>query len=207
MVAAQVTGVVLAGGRATRMGGVDKGLQLLDGIPLALHALRRLQPQVGCLLLNANRHLDRYRSFGVEVRPDAVPGHPGPLAGFITALQHCTTPWLATVPCDAPFFPTDLVEKLAAAAAADQADIAMASAPDLQHNGPAVWRDQPVFCLLRNDLRPSLEAFVTGGGRKVGAWAAQQKTVSVRFDDARAFSNANTPAELQALQACAVDTP
>ena len=114
--AAEITGVVLSGGRGLRMGGVDKGLQPYRGVPLAQHALRRLQSQVGACLLNANRHQDRYAAFGVPVVSDEMPDFAGPLAGFVTALRHCQTPWLVTVPCDSPLFPVDLVARLAASA-------------------------------------------------------------------------------------------
>ncbi len=197
---AQITGVVLAGGRGARMGGVDKGLQLFDGIAMALHALRRLQPQVGASMLNANRHLDQYQAFGVPVHADALPDYAGPLAGFITALQHCTTAYLVTVPCDSPLFPTDLVARLAQALTRANADIAMASARERNDQGTLEWRSQPVFCLLPVRLLTSLNAYVAGGGRKIDAWTAQHTTVLVPFDAPRAFANANTPEQLQDLQ-------
>lgn len=195
-----ITGVVLAGGRGARMGGLDKGLQLYGGVPLAQHALRRLQPQVGATLLNANRHLAQYQGFGAPVVTDTVPDFAGPLAGFITALENCQTPFLVTVPCDTPQFPTDLVGRLAAALAQDNADIAMASAMERQADGSPVWYRQPVFCLIRCSLLPGLRSFVADGGRKIGAWTAQQHTVQVEFDEPGAFANANTLAQLQALQ-------
>ena len=102
----QITGLVLAGGRGSRMGGVDKGLQAYRGMPLAMHALLRLGPQVGEMMVNANRNLAAYESLGVPVWPDALPDYPGPLAGFLTGLERCTTPFLATVPCDSPHFPS-----------------------------------------------------------------------------------------------------
>lgn len=197
---AQITGVVLAGGRGARMGGVDKGLQLFDGIAMALHALRRLQPQVGASMLNANRHLDQYQAFGVPVHADALPDYAGPLAGFITALQHCTTAYLVTVPCDSPLFPTDLVARLAQALTRANADIAMASARERDDRGTLAWRSQPVFCLLPVRLLTSLNAYVAGGGRKIDAWTTQHTTVLVPFDAPRAFANANTPEQLQDLQ-------
>ncbi len=198
---AQITGVVLAGGRGARMGGVDKGLQLFNGVPLALHALHRLQAQVGTCLINANRHLDQYRAFGVPVLADTLPDYAGPLAGFATALARCTTPYLVTVPCDSPLFPTDLVARLADALAREQADIAMASALEAdEHGGAPAWRAQPVFCLLPVRLLPGLNAFIASGRRKIDAWTALHQTVLVPFDDARAFANANTLDQLQALQ-------
>lgn len=200
-----ITGLVLAGGRGTRMGGVDKGLQHFHGVPLALHALRRLQPQVGQLLVNANRHVDAYAAFGAPVCSDTVADHPGPLAGFLAGLAHCRTPWLLTVPCDTPLFPTDLAARLAQAADRTGADLAMAAAAEKDTaTGALHWRRQPVLCLLRASLRPSLAQFVDQGGRKMVAWAQQHACTVVPFDapgdHPLAFSNANTLAELQALQ-------
>jgi len=200
-----ITGLVLAGGQGTRMGGTDKGLQLLGGMPLALHALRRLQPQVGNVLINANRNRATYEAFGVPVCEDTVPGFAGPLAGFLAGLAQCRTPWLLTVPCDTPLFPTDLAIRLASAAADQDADIALPLAPggdDARADAPL--RPQPVFCLLRASLHDSLARYIAGGGRKVGAWAAQHRCARVPFnqpgDDARAFFNANTLDELRQLQ-------
>ena len=199
-----ITGLLLAGGRGARMGGVDKGLQPLDGLPLAQHALRRLAPQVGTLMISANRHLEIYRAFGAPVWPDDLPDHAGPLAGFVTGLQHCQTPWLLTVPCDAPRVPTDLAARLADAMAASGADIAMASAPEPQPDGTTLLRPQPVFCLLRATLHGSLLRFMQEGGRKVGAWTAQHRSVQVPFDQpgdaADAFFNATTLAQLGSLE-------
>ncbi len=194
-----ITGLVLAGGRGARMGGVDKGLQNFNGLPMALHTLLRLQPQVGQAMVNANRNLSAYESFGVPVWPDALPDYAGPLAGFLTGLEQADTPWVATVPCDSPLFPQDLVARLAEAAAGDGAEIAMASAPEQDGQ----LRPQPVFCLVRRDLLDSLVRFTHGGGRKIDAWTAQHRTVLVPFDrpgdDPRAFYNANTLEELRQL--------
>jgi len=199
-----ITGLVLAGGRGARMGGLDKGLQLFRGLPLAQHALRRLQPQVGNLLLNANRNLTAYAAFGVPVWPDAQADYPGPLAGFLAGLTHCTTPWLLTAPCDTPLFPSDLAARLAEVAEREGSDIAMAAGPEHDAQGQPVLRPQPVFCLLRATLHDSLAHHVAAGGSKVRAWAMQQRCSVVPFDrpgDAPdAFANANTLAELQALQ-------
>jgi molybdenum cofactor guanylyltransferase len=192
----QITGLVLAGGRGSRMGGVDKGLQNHRGMPLALHALLRLQPQVGALLINANRNLGAYEALGAPVWPDPIEGYAGPLAGFLAGLEHCETPWLVTVPCDTPDFPADLVERLAAAADAQQAELAYAVTTEA--DGRA--QPHPVFCLLRSALIESLVAFLHGGGRKIDAWFAQHRAVGVPFADAAAFFNANTPQELAQLQ-------
>jgi len=196
-----ITGLILAGGRGTRMGGVDKGLQNFNGLPLAAHTLMRLAPQVGQVLINANRNLAAYESMGVPVWPDALPDYPGPLAGFLTGLEHCETPYLLTVPCDTPLFPPDLAQRLGQALEAEDADIAMASAPE--EDGQL--RTQPVFCLLGRELMDSLVRFTHEGGRKIDAWTALHRTVQVPFDrpgdDARAFFNANTLAELRRLEA------
>jgi len=190
-----ITGVILAGGRGSRMGGVDKGLQLHHGQALALHALTRLRPQVGEVLVNANRHLAEYRGFGVPVWPDTLPDQPGPLAGFLTGLTHCATPYLASVPCDSPLFPADLVKRLADALRAEDADVAMAATLADGHVAP-----EPVFCLMKATLRDSVADAVRSGQRKVQAWAAQHRRALVVFDDAQAFVNANTLAELAQLQ-------
>ncbi|NYE24156.1 molybdenum cofactor guanylyltransferase MobA [Pigmentiphaga litoralis] len=195
-----ITGVILAGGRATRMGGVDKGLQTVQGIPMALLSLLRLSPQVGEVMINANRNLGAYESMGVPVWPDSMSGFPGPLAGFVTALERCETAYLVTVPCDTPRFPDDLVDRLAAALEAEDAEIAMVATQEPgQDGGDAVWRTQPVFCLMRADLLASLVAFTSAGNRKIDSWTALHRCVEVRFDDADAFVGANTIAELQRL--------
>ncbi|WP_284615198.1 molybdenum cofactor guanylyltransferase MobA [Aquabacterium humicola] len=190
-----ITGLVLAGGRGSRMGGVDKGLQLHRGRPLALHALERLAPQVGRTMLNANRHLEAYAAFGVPVWPDALPDYPGPLAGFLAGLEHCETPWLVTVPCDTPDFPPDLVARLSRAASDARADLAIAATIEAGEH-----RRQPVFCLMRASLREALAAAVRAGERKIDRWTSGQRGVEVVFDDAGAFFNANTLDELRSLQ-------
>ncbi|MDR3454036.1 MAG: molybdenum cofactor guanylyltransferase MobA [Rhodoferax sp.] len=199
---ADITGLVLAGGRGSRMGGVDKGLQNFNGMPLALHTLMRLQMQVGRTMINANRNLAAYESFGAPVWPDGLADYAGPLAGFLTGLERCETPYLVTVPCDTPLFPLDLVARLAQGLEREDAEIAMAAGRD--GAPPAAVRTQPVFCLLRVTLLESLVRFTHGGGRKIDAWTAQHKTVVVPFDgpddDARAFFNANTLAELHSLE-------
>ena len=190
-----ITGVVLAGGRGSRMGGVDKGLQNHNGMPLALHAVLRLGSQVGHMMINANRNLGAYESFGVPVWPDPVGDYAGPLAGFLAGLERCETPLLLTVPCDTPDFPDDLAERLATALDAEGAALAYAVTTEDGRE-----QRQPVFCLLRRELSESLVAFLHDGGHKIDAWFAQHRTVGVHFDDASAFFNANTAAELALLQ-------
>lgn len=190
-----ITGLVLAGGRGLRMGGVDKGLQNHAGLPLALQALLRLQLQVGATMINANRNLAAYEAMGVPVWPDSLPDFPGPLGGLLAGLEHCETPWLVTVPCDTPHFPLDLVARLAAAAAAADAQVAMAAT---QEDGEL--RPQPVFSLVRADLLESLVAYLHAGERKIVPWLRSHRCVEVPFDDASAFFNANTLDDLRQLQ-------
>ena len=190
-----ISGLILAGGRATRMGGVDKGLQPHLGVPLAQHALNRLRPQVAALMLNANRNLPIYRAMGVPVWPDEMPDFPGPLAGMLAGLEHCSTPYLVTVPCDSPNFPTDLVARLAQGLVAAAADMAIAYTREAGE-----LRAQPVFCLMKATLRGSLRAFIESGERKTGLFAAQRHGAKVIFGDAAAFANANTLSELAELQ-------
>jgi molybdopterin-guanine dinucleotide biosynthesis protein A len=190
-----ITGIVLAGGRGSRMGGVDKGLQNHKGVPLALHALLRLQPQVGQAMINANRNLGAYESMGVPVWPDVQSDFPGPLAGVLVGLERCETPYLVTVPCDTPNFPLDLVERLARALDAEDAEIAMAAT---RENGAVVT--QPVFCLLKAELLESLIQYLQSGERKIDRWTARHRVATVVFDDAAPFDNANTREELQRLQ-------
>jgi molybdopterin-guanine dinucleotide biosynthesis protein A len=191
----EITGLILAGGRGTRMGGVDKGLQTHLGVPLALHALERLRPQVAALMINANRNLSTYQAMGVPVWPDELPDYPGPLAGMLAGLAHCETPYLVTVPCDTPNFPSDLVERLAQGLVNAAADLATVYTREAGEP-----RAQPVFCLMKGALRDSLLAFIRSGERKTGLFAAQNHGAKVIFDDAAAFANANTPSELAELQ-------
>ena len=185
---APITGVILAGGAGRRMGGVDKGLQELDGQPLVERVLVRLAPQVNRVLISANRNRERYAGFGYPVLGDAIPGYAGPLAGLQAALAHAVTPLLVSAPCDSPFLPADLVARLRAGLEANAADLAVARAGGRVHRA---------FCLLRRELRPGLDAFLASGERRVGLWHASLKVVEVDFDDeAEAFANVNTLEDL-----------
>lgn len=186
---ADITGLILAGGRGSRMGGVDKGLQPFQGKPLVQHAFTRLAPQVGLVIVNANRNLEVYRDMGLSVCVDEVPDYAGPLAGVLAGLNHCATPFLMTVPCDTPYFPHDLAERLAAGLI--DADIVTAYTREGDQLSP-----QPVFCLMKRSLRDSLRAFIDSGQRKTGLWARELGGARVIFDDAAAFANFNTLAEL-----------
>lgn len=190
-----ITGVVLAGGQGRRMGNVDKGFVELDARPLVAHVIDRLVPQVATLVINANRSAERYAAFGYPVVGDAVGGFAGPLAGLHAGLAAAATPFVATSPCDSPFLPADLVARLAAAFDARPIDIAVARTFDQPH---------PVFALVRRTVLPHLAQFLDGGGRKIDAWYASLAIAEVSFDDeADAFRNINTPADLAQSAAAA----
>jgi len=190
---ARITGVILAGGRASRMGGQDKGLIELQGRPLIAHVIQAVAPQVERLLINANRNLARYRSFGYAVVSDRIPDHPGPLAGMLAALQQSDTDCLLTVPCDGPRLPGDLCRRLHTVLREADAEIACV------HDGE---RLHPVYALLRRDLQPVLAAYLEGGGRAVQRWFKERDLVEVDFSDcADRFANINTPEDLSRLAA------
>ncbi len=188
----EITGIVLAGGLGRRMSadgqGVDKGLRSLHGRPLVAHAIERLAPQVGALIVNANRNLERYRAFGWPVVSDEVGGFAGPLAGLHAGMRAARTRYVATVPCDSPWLPLDLVERLAAAlAAAPAARIAVARTGAQPH---------PVFALAERTLADDLERFLASGRRRIDAWYAPLGAVEVDFGDEAPFRNLNTLKEL-----------
>jgi molybdopterin-guanine dinucleotide biosynthesis protein A len=188
----EVTGLVLAGGQGSRMGGVDKGLQPFRGKPMVAHALERLAPQVDEVLINANRNVAEYGRFGPRVISDEIEGFAGPLAGFERGLAHASGELVATVPCDSPFLPEDLVARLRAAMDAARADLAVAKTGALAH---------PVFCIMRRAVHGSLREFLASGQRKIDRWYAALHVVEVPFDDvAGAFVNINTREELAHLE-------
>ncbi|MEA3192895.1 MAG: molybdenum cofactor guanylyltransferase [Betaproteobacteria bacterium] len=183
----KVTGIVLAGGKGSRMGGVDKGLQPLRGKPMVAWAIARLKPQVDEIVINANQNLEIYRAFGYRVAPDEIGGFAGPLAGLHAGLKAATYPLVVTVPCDSPFLPNDLVSRLGGSLGDNQLAVAKTGA-----------QPHPVFALMKRDVRESLETFLSSGGRKIDAWYAALKVVEVPFDDeADAFRNINTLEELK----------
>ena len=187
-----ISGIVLAGGQGRRMGGVDKGLQLLRGKPLVQWVLERLAPQVDEVLINANQNIASYERFGHRVVTDEVGGFAGPLAGLASGMKLASRPLVVTVPCDSPFLPIDLVARLHAAMDAGAADLAVAKTGDRSH---------PVFALAHRRLLANLAEFLAAGGRKIDAWYAPLDTVEVLFDDQPdAFSNINTRDELAMLE-------
>lgn len=189
----EVTGLVLAGGQGSRMGGVDKGLQPFRGKPMVAHVIERLAPQVDELLINANRNAEAYAGFGHRVIADEIEGFAGPLAGFERGLAHAACPLVVTVPCDSPFLPADLVARLREALDAHGAQLAVARTGEQPH---------PVFSLMRRGVHASLRDFLASGQRKIDRWYAALRVVEVAFDDeAEAFLNINTRDELASLEA------
>jgi molybdopterin-guanine dinucleotide biosynthesis protein A len=188
----EITGLILAGGRGSRMGSIDKGLATLGNQPMVQHVIVRLQPQVQRLLINANQNLDTYAAFGAPVWPDTMPNFAGPLAGLQTGLMHCETPYLVSAPCDSPFLPADLVQRLMAGLQTGSADLAVAVTDEGETRQP-----HPVFCLAKVSLLPHLTQFLEDGGRKVDRWYATLRVAEVHFADGAAFRNINTLAELQ----------
>jgi molybdenum cofactor guanylyltransferase len=197
--AAAITGLVLAGGRGQRMGGADKGLQVLHGQPLAAHVLARLAPQVGTLAISANRHGETYAALGApwhaQVLADTLPDYPGPLAGLLAGLCAARSDWLLAAPCDSPWLPADLATRLSAAALAENADIATVTTT----NAAGEISLHPVFVLLRTALADDLAAFLGAGERKVRAWYGRHRAVEVPFADERAFYNINSLQQLADL--------
>jgi molybdopterin-guanine dinucleotide biosynthesis protein A len=189
---AEITGVILAGGRATRMGGEDKGLVPLAGRAMVQHVIAALEPQVSDIVINANRNQAEYERYGYRVLPDLLGGYCGPLAGIATALQIARTPFVLTSPCDSPFVPADLAARLYGALMKAGADIVIA------HDGE---RLQPVFALIRTGLLSSLLGYLESGERKIEPWYRRHPHTLCDFSDCpEAFVNLNTPAELAAAE-------
>ena len=191
MSADAITGLILAGGKGRRMGGVDKGLKDFRGKPLVQWVIERLRPQVDTLLINANQNAEIYAGFGHPVIADWIGGFAGPLAGLQAGLAQATTPLLVTAPCDSPLLPRDLVSRLRTGLEANAAQVAVARTGDQPH---------PVFTLCRREVLAGLTAFLQGGGRKIDAWYASLAVAQVAFDDeADAFANINTLEELDSF--------
>ena len=188
----EITGLILAGGQGRRMGGVDKGLAALRGRPMVAWVLERLAPQVGELLINANQNLEQYRGLGYPVVTDEIGGFAGPLAGLQAGMKAAHHAFVLMVPCDSPFLPADLAQRLFSALNADHADLAVAKTGGQPY---------PVFALARTALLPQLTAFLEGGRRTVYAWYDLIKVVEVAFDDQeQAFTNINTTDELKSIE-------
>ena len=187
----EITGIILAGGLGSRMGRVNKGLQLLHGEPMVMHILRTLSPQVASVMINANHNLADYEQFNQVIHHDVFPDFVGPLAGIHVGLKNCTTKYLLSVPCDAPFLPTNLVTKLVRSLEEEKADLAIAFTKE--KNLPQF---HPVFCLMNSNLCSHLENFIQQGGRKVTQWQSTVKVANTYFEDAEKFQNINHLEEL-----------
>lgn len=188
-----VSGIILAGGRATRMGGIDKGLVEVAGRPMIEHIIERLRPQTQALIVNANRSHERYAAYGLPVVADDFGDYAGPLAGMAAGLAKAATAYAVTVPCDSPLLPPDLVARLWSALQREDAELAVAWAEE---------RMQPVFALLPRDLLPSLREFLASGDRKIDRWYGRHRVALADFSDSPdTFLNINTPDEQAALEA------
>lgn len=192
-----ISAFILAGGRATRMGRVDKGLQPFRGAPLAAHVLQRLTPQVASVTINANRNLGLYGALGAPVLQDELEGYEGPLAGLQTGLRHCASELMLTAPCDSPFLPADLAQRLYDALQAQGADLAVAATLETDDSGATRTQLHPVFCLVRKSALPALNAYLDTGARRMDGWYPTIKVAEVLFSDASAFRNINTLDQLQ----------
>lgn len=194
-----ITAVILAGGRARRMDGADKALLPLAGRPLLEHVIAALRPQVNALLLNSNRPATHYRPYDLPVIADTLPDQPGPLAGLLTALQHCcggnagdSEALVLTVPCDTPALPPDLVARMVHALDDGAADICSVSDGTRLH---------AAFMLARCRVLPGLQVYLAAGQRKVQDWLRGQKLAVADFSDQpTAFGNINTPQDLHAQE-------
>lgn len=185
-----ITGVILAGGRATRMNGADKGLMHYDGAALVQHVITGLRPQVHTIMISANRNLPEYETEGYPVVSDTPPQFLGPLAGIASALEHITTAWALIVPCDAPRLAADLAERLLRAAPANRPN------PRVAHDGHAL---QPVFCLVPRSARRALQRYLDRGGRSVREWLQREGALEVSFSDCpEAFANLNCLSDIAA---------
>jgi len=188
-----ITGAILAGGRATRMGGQDKGLIAVAGRLLIDTVISALRPQVSDLLINANRNLDRYRGCGLPVVTDLLEGYCGPLAGMASAMRVAKTPYILSVPCDSPLVAPDLAVRLHQGIEDNDAEIAVADSGG---------RLEPVFALIGCGLLPSLLAYLQSGERKIDHWYAMHRMAAVDLSDrAEMFLNLNTPQDVAAVEA------
>ena len=186
-----ITGLILAGGRARRMGGVDKGLLELGGKPMIAHIVDRLHPQVKTIIINANRNLNEYKRWSDTVIKDSIGEFDGPLAGVASGLEVADTALILTVPCDSPLIAEDLASRMHNQLVLDDAEIAVASDGN---------RLQPVFMLLQRSLLSSIVEFLQAGERKIDKWFAQHEVTTVDFSDRyETFLNVNTPEEKDEL--------
>jgi len=188
----EITGVILAGGKARRMGGADKGLILLNGKPLIEHVIGAFKPQVSRLLINANRNHEKYDKYGLDIIKDEMGSYYGPLAGMASALHKTNTPYLITVPCDTPFISNNLALTLTTTILKEEAEISVA------HNGE---RLQPVFCMMRKTMMPSINDYLQKGGRKIDEWFEQHSlAIADLSGNPECFENVNTKEDIAILE-------
>jgi len=191
-----ITGLILAGGQAQRMGGIDKGLIPFHEKPLIESAIAKLKPQVQTIVINANRNITKYAGYGYPVIMDETPDFSGPLAGFLAGLKACKTPYLLTAPCDSPLLPNNLAQNLSAEM--ERGDFQLVYASSKEVDGK-VWA-QPVFCLMRANLQDSLASFLLKGDLKIDRWFKELRSSTVIFNGPQVFANVNTPEELKSLE-------
>ena len=195
----EVSGLLLAGGQARRMGGADKGLLMLGGRPLVAWGLQRLAAQVGEVMISANRNHTHYEKLGVPVISDSLSGYAGPLAGMVAGLGKASRGWVLNAPCDSPLLAKDYAARMYAAGESGEFDVVVA------HDGK---RLQPVFMMLNRQSQPSLEGFLAGGGRKIDLWLGDVSHVKVDFSDhEEMFLNVNTPEDLEEMESRIASDP
>lgn len=193
----RITGVILAGGKARRMGGRDKGLIRIAGKPMIEYILNAIQDQVNTVIINANRNQDSYRQYGYPVIGDEFQGFNGPLAGMASALRVIDTELMVTAPCDSPYLPADLISRLYRQLQQSGADISVA------HDGERI---QPVFSLMKRSLLDSLLDYLNKGERKIDRWFGQHRLVMTDFSDKpETFINLNTPEDVENIEASMAD--
>jgi len=187
-----ITGIILAGGRSRRMDGNDKGLLPLNNRAMIEYVIETLSPQVDEVLISANRNQEDYSRFGYTVITDQIEGYVGPLAGMASAIQACNSEFILTAPCDGPWVPADLAERLLSQLKKEGSSVSSA------HDGE---RLQPVFTLIHRRLLPSILSYLESGERRLGYWVKQQKPALTDFSDQpEAFFNVNSPAELKVAE-------
>jgi molybdopterin-guanine dinucleotide biosynthesis protein A len=195
-----ITGLILAGGRAQRMGGMDKGLIPFHDKPLIESTIAKLKPQTQSIIINANRNITKYAGYGYPVIMDETPDFSGPLAGFSVGLKACKTPYLLTSPCDSPLLPNNLAQLLSTEMERGEFELVYASSKEADGK---VWA-QPVFCLMHTNLLDSLTNFLLKGDLKIDRWFTELRSSTVIFEDPLVFANVNTPEELKSLEAISV---
>ena len=194
-----IDALILCGGRAERMGGMDKGLIELHHKPLVTWVIERIKPQVRQILINANRNQEIYSQWGYPIFPDATPDYAGPLAGFQAGLSATRAEYLLVVPCDSPLVPINLVRELFRGFNSEQTQLTYVATPVISEDGETSFQTHPVFCLMKSNVLPSLNNFIHSGQRKIDKWFKELHSVQIVFNDDSAFANINSPDELKEI--------